>query len=83
MFSKSITDIMKEGIINTKNDAPIFIVGMARSGTTLLRSILNSHPNIAIPRETTFFYLVEEYLKATKVSSFSKQEVEKFWNWYS
>lgn len=33
---------------------PIFIVGCARSGTTLLRSMLTSHPNIAIPPETHF-----------------------------
>ena len=32
-----------------------FIVGAPRSGTTLLQSILASHPNIAIPPETEFF----------------------------
>ena len=74
---------MKEELYNTNNQSPIFIVGMARSGTTLLRSILNSHPNIAIPRETTFFYLVEKYLKVHNVATFSKEEVEKFWDWYS
>ena len=67
----------------TEKKGPIFIVGMARSGTTLLRSILNSHPNIAIPRETTFFYLLEEYFKKNKINSYSKNEIEKFWNWYS
>lgn len=37
-----------------QNPAPVFIVGMPRSGTTLLSDILNVHPNIALVRETTF-----------------------------
>jgi len=35
-------------------ESPIFIVGMPRSGTTLLRSLLNQHPRIAIAPETHF-----------------------------
>jgi len=34
--------------------APIFVVGTMRSGSTLLRLILDSHPNIAIGEETGF-----------------------------
>lgn len=33
---------------------PIFIVGVHRSGTTLLRYMLNSHPDIYIPPESDF-----------------------------
>jgi Sulfotransferase family len=33
---------------------PVFIVGAMGSGTTLLRLVLDSHENIAIPRETGF-----------------------------
>lgn len=33
---------------------PIFIGACPRSGTTLLRTMLNTHPDIAIPRETRF-----------------------------
>lgn len=33
---------------------PIFIIGVHRSGTSLLRRIINSHPRIACPPETYF-----------------------------
>jgi len=36
------------------SDAPIFIVGSQRSGTTMLRLMLNAHPHIAIPFESGF-----------------------------
>lgn len=35
-------------------EKPIFIIGHPRSGTTLLRFILSSHPRIHIPEETGF-----------------------------
>ncbi|HEV2061577.1 MAG TPA: sulfotransferase [Solirubrobacteraceae bacterium] len=35
-------------------DGPIFLVGAMGSGTTLLRLILDSHENIAVPQETGF-----------------------------
>jgi hypothetical protein len=34
--------------------APFFIVGSARSGTTLLRVILNAHPKVTVPPESRF-----------------------------
>jgi hypothetical protein len=33
---------------------PVFVVGCSRSGTTLLRLMLNSHPSLAIPDESHF-----------------------------
>lgn len=34
---------------------PIFVIGSQRSGTTLLRLILNAHSKVAIPEEGTFW----------------------------
>jgi hypothetical protein len=36
------------------DQAPVFIVGSMRSGTTLLRLMLNEHPQVAIPSESHF-----------------------------
>ncbi len=52
----------------TRNDTtekPIFILGAQRSGTTLVRLLLNNHPRIAIPDESTFLMpiLKSKYLK--------------------
>jgi hypothetical protein len=38
---------------------PIFIIGAPRSGTTLLRLMLTSHPDICIPPESMFFVQLE------------------------
>jgi hypothetical protein len=35
---------------------PIFVIGVYRSGTTLLRYVLDSHPRIASPPETNFLH---------------------------
>jgi hypothetical protein len=43
----------------TRNGPPVFIGAAPRSGTTLLRTMLNSHPELAIPRETRI--LVDGY----------------------
>jgi hypothetical protein len=37
---------------------PIFVVGMQRSGTTLLQGMLGAHPNIAAPPEMHYFFRV-------------------------
>ena len=54
---------------------PIFIVGVPRSGTTLLRLILTSHSDICIPPESTFFLDLENrYGKSTDLS----QKIDDF-----
>lgn len=60
---------------------PIFVLGCDRSGTSLLRRILDSHPNIACPPETKFIYqLVKVYetsqsLTGLKSMGFSEDDV--------
>src|SRR6202034_1924131 len=39
-------------------NAPVFIVGSPRSGTTVLRNLLNRHPSIAVCRETDYYHYV-------------------------
>lgn len=44
--------------MDTSRADPLFIVGAPRSGTTLLRTMLNRHPSIGLCDETFFFYYV-------------------------
>src|SRR5438132_12123312 len=39
---------------NGSNDTPFFVLGAARSGTTMLRLMLNRHSRLAIPFESHF-----------------------------
>ena len=45
-----------------RNDRPIFLVSSPRSGSTLLRLILDAHPRIAIPPPGYLFNMVFPYL---------------------
>ena len=47
--------------IEVSSDAPIFIVGCGRSGTTLLRDLLRSHPRLTFPGESNF---IPEFYRA-------------------
>ncbi|MCI0607234.1 sulfotransferase [bacterium] len=62
--------------MNERMDAgPIFIVGSARSGTTLLRLMLTSHPDICIPPESPFLVrLRKKYSKFKDLTS----EIDSF-----
>ena len=53
-------------------NAPIFIVGAPRSGTTLLRNMLNRHPVIAIGPETDFNHYV--YSRRQSFGSLSESQ---------
>ena len=49
-----MTTVGRDGSRPSKRRPPPFIVGVARSGTTLLRLMLDAHPELAIPPETHF-----------------------------
>jgi hypothetical protein len=38
------------------DDAPIFVIGTGRSGTTLLRQMLDAHPRIHVAHEAAFYF---------------------------
>ena len=44
-------------------EPPIFIIGVHRSGTTLLRLVIDSHSRIAVPRESVFLLPLSEMLR--------------------
>jgi hypothetical protein len=50
-------------------ERPFFIVGSPRSGTTLLRYILSSHPRIYIPAETGFIPFLPEVMMGVLTST--------------
>lgn len=41
--------------VESVEESPIFVIGTGRSGTTLLRQMLNAHPNIHITHEAAFY----------------------------
>jgi len=52
---------------------PLFIVGMPRSGTTLLSALLDAHPQIAIAPETHF------YTRGRPADSSTPDTIEEVW----
>jgi sulfotransferase family protein len=50
-----------------RQDWPVFLIGCHRSGTTLLRYILNAHPRLICPPESKFIAGFEALLKYPQV----------------
>ena len=44
-----------ECAVHSVDESPIFVIGTGRSGTTLLRQMLNAHPRIHITHEAGFY----------------------------
>ncbi len=62
---------------------PVFVVGMPRSGTKLLRDLLNQHSNISIPEVETHFLplLIKKYGVGFDFNPAQKEELFKdFYN---
>jgi hypothetical protein len=52
--------------------SPFFIIGAQRSGTTMLRLMLNRHPRIAVPHESGF--ITDFYRRQADYGDLSKRE---------
>jgi hypothetical protein len=61
------------------DDAPIFIIGTGRSGTTLLRQMLNAHPRIHITHEAAFY----SYARHAPPHVSASQWLERYFETYS
>ena len=53
-----------------------FVIGRARSGTTMLRSMLDAHPNVIIPFESP--YIVVLHKRFSKITNWTKEDLLEF-----
>lgn len=59
-------------------DIPIFfVVGRPRSGTTLLRTLFDAHPNVIVPPECQF--IINLYPKYGKIKNWSAEKLQAFY----
>jgi hypothetical protein len=60
--------------VNSLEAKPVFLTGFPKSGTTLLLSLLDSHPELCVfPKETKFFELVQREIKEDR-----ERRIERF-----
>lgn len=70
--------MQKEEIDKIINTPFFFIIGRPRSGTTLLRTMFDAHPNVCIPLEHS--NLIHLQFKFGKTLSWNKKELELLFN---
>ncbi len=63
---------------NIQNIPVFFVVGRPRSGTTLLRTLFDAHPNITFPPECQF--IINLYPRYGKINNWSEKEILDFYN---
>lgn len=70
---------MSSQVPQLETEFPIFyVVGRPRSGTTLLRVILNAHPSVIIPPECQF--IINLYKKYRQVKCWTAPKIDDFIN---
>ena len=70
-----------DSIKHPDEEMPIFIVGMDRSGTTLMSALLDAHPHIAIAPETWF--LEPWAVQFGRHDLNDTEQFERFWSDYT
>lgn len=68
----------KEQQLNKKEIPLFFVIGRPRSGTTLLRTLFDAHPNVKIGLECP--YILSLYDKYGNKNIWTKEELESFYN---
>lgn len=75
VFTKRFFDDNRS--LGNESEMPIFIVGMIRSGTTLIEQIVSSHPDVGAGGELPFWYKVgNEVLDASRERPNEKRLLE-------
>lgn len=70
------SEVLMKEINEIKNTPIIFILGYHRSGTTLLQSSLDAHPDIIAPPESQFIYMLYPYFG--KITRWTAEHVREF-----
>src|SRR3989442_13498055 len=65
--------------ITSPDDAPIFVIGTGRSGTTLLRQMLNAHPRIHLTHEAGFY----SYTRHAPPALSATERLERYFQTFS
>jgi hypothetical protein len=68
---------------NDQISGRFFLIGCPRSGTTLLQSFLNAHPEIASFPESNFFNMVSKWRSPIGIASLTNREKKRITNFLS
>jgi hypothetical protein len=77
---KNILLLQKQRHLNSRQlkEIPMFfVVGRPRSGTTLLRTLFDAHPNVMVPPECQL--IINLYPKYGKITNWSKKQLQSFY----
>ncbi len=78
-INRTLNDLLQSGFMNSPStlQPPIFfIMGRPRSGTTLLSTLFDAHPNVKIPPE--FPILLPLYQRFRKVTRWDRETILEF-----